>query len=38
VLGSVSEGCIRKAACPVVVIPVPVADQKRHTEPALRTP
>jgi nucleotide-binding universal stress UspA family protein len=25
VLGSVSEDCIRKAACPVVVIPVPVA-------------
>ena len=24
VLGSVSEECIRKAACPVVVIPVPV--------------
>jgi nucleotide-binding universal stress UspA family protein len=37
VLGSVSEECIRKAACPVV-IPVPVADPERHTEPALRTP
>jgi nucleotide-binding universal stress UspA family protein len=36
-LGSVSEECIRKAACPVVVIPVPVADPERHTEPALRT-
>jgi hypothetical protein len=38
VLGSVSEECIRKAACPVVVLPVPVADPERHTEPALRTP
>lgn len=25
-LGSVSEGCIRRAGCPVVVVPVPKAD------------
>ena len=39
VLGSVSEDCIRKATCPVVVIPVPVpVDQhKPAAEPALRT-
>lgn len=30
VLGSVSEECVRKATCPVVVIPVPVS----HEEPA----
>lgn len=35
VLGSVSEDCIRKAACPVVVIPVPV-DRHQPAEPALR--
>jgi nucleotide-binding universal stress UspA family protein len=29
VLGSVSEECIRKATCPVVVIPVPAPD---HTD------
>lgn len=27
VLGSVSEDCIRRATCPVVVIPVPAADR-----------
>jgi len=36
VLGSVSEDCIRKATCPVVVIPVPVHETERTTEPALR--
>jgi nucleotide-binding universal stress UspA family protein len=35
VLGSVSEECIRKAACPVVVIPVPVAQREPASEPAL---
>jgi nucleotide-binding universal stress UspA family protein len=35
VLGSVSEDCIRKAACPVVVIPVPVA-RHQPAEPAVR--
>jgi nucleotide-binding universal stress UspA family protein len=34
VLGSVSEDCIRKAACPVVVIPVPV-ERHEPAEPAL---
>jgi hypothetical protein len=29
VLGSVSEDCIRKASCPVVVIPVPVERSER---------
>lgn len=27
VLGSVSEDCIRRAACPVVVVPVPVPER-----------
>jgi nucleotide-binding universal stress UspA family protein len=36
VLGSVSEDCIRKAACPVVVIPAP-APQHQPAEPALRS-
>jgi len=36
VLGSVSEDCIRKAACPVVVIPVPVDGPQPGTEPATR--
>jgi nucleotide-binding universal stress UspA family protein len=36
VLGSVSEDCIRKAACPVVVIPVPVDRHEPTAEPALR--
>ena len=35
VLGSVSEECIRKAACPVVVIPVPVERQEPASEPVL---
>jgi len=35
VLGSVSEDCIRKAACPVVVIPVPVERHESTSEPAL---
>lgn len=37
VLGSVSEECVRKAACPVVVIPVPADNQQPATEPALTT-
>jgi len=37
VLGSVSEGCIRKATCPVVVIPVPSDQQEPTAEPAVRT-
>jgi nucleotide-binding universal stress UspA family protein len=37
VLGSVSEECIRKATCPVVVIPVPADQQEPATEPVLRT-
>jgi nucleotide-binding universal stress UspA family protein len=36
VLGSVSEDCIRKASCPVVVIPVPVRRQEPVPEPVLR--
>ncbi|GAB1640346.1 universal stress protein [Krasilnikovia sp. MM14-A1259] len=36
VLGSVSEECIRKARCPVVVIPVPVEQPAQSREPALR--
>ncbi|MFB9236541.1 universal stress protein [Plantactinospora siamensis] len=36
VLGSVSEECVRKAACPVVVIPVPVPELAGGAEPALR--
>jgi len=37
VLGSVSEDCIRKAVCPVVVIPVPVATRQPAADPALRS-
>jgi nucleotide-binding universal stress UspA family protein len=36
VLGSVSEACIRKATCPVVVIPVPAPDLSEATEPVPR--
>jgi hypothetical protein len=36
VLGSVSEECVRKANCPVVVIPVPV-PAPAPAEPALRS-
>jgi nucleotide-binding universal stress UspA family protein len=36
VLGSVSEECIRKASCPVVVIPVPAPRHEPASEPALR--
>lgn len=36
VLGSVSEACIRRATCPVVVIPVPAAEQAGETEPVPR--
>ena len=36
VLGSVSEECVRKAACPIVVLPVPQASPQTHTEPAVR--
>jgi len=35
VLGSVSEDCIRRAVCPVVVIPVPAPD-RTHAEPVPR--
>jgi nucleotide-binding universal stress UspA family protein len=36
VLGSVSEECIRKAICPVVVIPVPAGTYADDAEPVLR--
>jgi nucleotide-binding universal stress UspA family protein len=36
VLGSVSEACIRKATCPVVVIPVPAAHEAEKAEPVPR--
>lgn len=36
VLGSVSEECVRKASCPVVIIPVPVPAPHKVAEPALR--
>jgi nucleotide-binding universal stress UspA family protein len=36
VLGSVSEDCIRKAACPVVVVPVPDRQAQRTTGSAVR--
>ncbi|MFC4147572.1 universal stress protein [Micromonospora mangrovi] len=36
VLGSVSEECVRKASCPVVVIPVPAPTTSAVHEPALR--
>ncbi|MER7459544.1 universal stress protein [Micromonospora sp. NPDC126480] len=35
VLGSVSEECVRKASCPVVVVPVPVAAPRTAGEPVL---
>ncbi|MEV6815895.1 universal stress protein [Micromonospora sp. NPDC051296] len=35
VLGSVSEECVRKATCPVVVIPVPAPAPTGTTAPAL---
>ena len=37
VLGSVSEDCIRKATCPVVVIPVPVRESGAPADPVLRS-
>jgi nucleotide-binding universal stress UspA family protein len=37
VLGSVSEECVRKAACPVVVVPVPHEAPHPVAEPALPT-
>jgi nucleotide-binding universal stress UspA family protein len=36
VLGSVSEECVRRASCPVVVVPVPAPAVSAPTEPALR--
>jgi nucleotide-binding universal stress UspA family protein len=36
VLGSVSEECVRRGPCPVVVIPVPPQASTRETSPALR--
>ncbi|MEW2329845.1 universal stress protein [Micromonospora chersina] len=35
VLGSVSEECVRKASCPVVVVPVPVPAPHAPTEVAV---
>jgi nucleotide-binding universal stress UspA family protein len=35
VLGSVSEECVRKASCPVVVLPVPQPSPQRSAEPAI---
>jgi nucleotide-binding universal stress UspA family protein len=37
VLGWVSEECIRKASCPVVVIPVPAPQQEPARDPVLRS-
>jgi nucleotide-binding universal stress UspA family protein len=37
VLGSVSEECIRKATCPVAVIPVPVSESRMTAEPVPHT-
>jgi nucleotide-binding universal stress UspA family protein len=37
VLGSVSEECVRKATCPVVVLPVPQLMPAPQAEPALRS-
>ncbi len=36
VLGSVSEECVRRGPCPVVVIPVPAQAPKRDRSPAVR--
>jgi len=36
VLGSVSEECIRKAVCPVVVIPMPAGTYAAEAEPVVR--
>lgn len=36
VLGSVSQECIRKASCPVVVIPTPHTPPSTSAEPAVR--
>ena len=35
VLGSVSEECVRKATCPIVVLPVPQPSPPTHAEPAV---
>ena len=35
VLGSVSEECVRKAPCPVVIIPMPIQEPTGTTEPAV---
>lgn len=37
VLGSVSDECVRKASCPVVIVPVPVQAPHAPAEPALLT-
>lgn len=37
VLGSVAEECVRKATCPVVVLPVPQPNAKPSAEPAVRS-
>jgi nucleotide-binding universal stress UspA family protein len=36
VLGSVSEECVRKANCPIVVLPVPQASTPAPAEPMVR--
>jgi nucleotide-binding universal stress UspA family protein len=36
VLGSVTDACVRKATCPVVVLPVPHPVVQTSAEPALR--
>ncbi len=35
VLGSVSEDCVRKATCPVVIIPIPARHPQPTADPAL---
>jgi len=37
VLGSVSEECVRKGTCPVVIVPVPAAQPAANREPVPRT-
>jgi nucleotide-binding universal stress UspA family protein len=36
VLGSVAEECVRKATCPVVVLPVPQPSEAPRAEPVVR--
>ena len=37
-LGSVSENCVRKASCPVVVLPVPSSTPQPAPDPAVAQP